>query len=370
MKFIALRSNIKEAISTIEKAVGENSSLPILKNILIEAKDGSILFSATNLEIAVNHKVMGKIIEEGKISPPMALFSSLIANLQTDRLNFEAKDSNLEVATDNYSAVIHGLPAEDFPLTPTVKNQEKYLEIKGVFLKEAIQQAIVASQFSDIRPELNAILFEFSLEKLTLAATDGFRLAEKSIPSNIFTASQKEPFRILVPLKTSVEISRIIKDEESVRLFWDENQILIKTENTELISRLVEGAFPDYSSIIPHEFDAEVVVNREEFAGAIKLAGVFGQKNSEVKIKIHSNKKAIEISSSDQSLGENNHILPAKIKGDTEEVFFNWRYLGDSIKGIKTEDVFLGLQDEAKPTLIRSTSDGSYFYILKPILKS
>jgi len=370
MKFIALRSNIKEAISIIEKAVGESSNLPILKNILIEAKDGVIIFSATNLEIAINHKVMGKIIEDGRVSPPLALLSSLIANLPTDRLNFETKENNLEIATDNYSALINGLSPEDFPLTPTVKNQDRYLEIKGVFLKEAIQQTIVASQFSDIRPELNTLLFEFSLDKLVLAATDGFRLAEKSIPSNIFNAPQKEPFKILVPLKTSVEISRIIKDEELVRLFWDENQILIKTESTELVSRLIEGSFPDYSSIIPHEFDAEIVVNHEELVGAIKLAGVFGQKNSEVKIKIHTNKKAIEISSADQSLGENNHILPAKIKGDTEDVFFNWRYLGDSMKGIKTEDVLLGLQNEAKPALIRSTSDGSYFYILKPILKS
>lgn len=370
MKFIALRSNIKEAISIIEKAVGENSNLPILKNILIEAKDGTIVFGATNLEIAISHKVMGKIIEEGRASPPLALFSNLIANIPTDRLNFETKGNDIEIATDNYSAIIHGLPPEDFPLTPTIKDRSRYLETKGVFLKEAIQQTTVASQFSDIRPELNAVLFDFSIEKLTLAATDGFRLAEKSIPSNNFTASKKEPFKLLVPLKTSVELARIIKEDEVARLFWDENQTLVKTESTELVSRLIEGTFPDYSSIVPREFDAEVVVNREEFMSAIKLAGVFGQKNSEVKIKIHANKKAIEISSADQSLGENNHILPAKTKGDLEEVFFNWRYLGDSMKGVKTEDVFMGFQNEARPTLIRSTTDGSYFYILKPILKS
>lgn len=370
MKFIALRSNIKEAISVIEKATGENSNLPILKNILIETRDGVVIFAATNLEIAINHKVTGKIIQEGKTSIPLSLFSNLIANIQSDRLNFEAKGNDLEVATDNYSAVIHGLPPDDFPLTPTIKDQNRYLEIKGVFLREAIQQTIVASQFSDIRPELNAILFEFSLEKLTLAATDGFRLAEKSIPSSVFTAARKEPFRMLIPLKTSVEIARIIKDDEAVRLLWDENQVLMKTESTELVSRLIEGAFPDYSSIVPHGFDAEIVVDHEELAGAIKLAGVFGQKNSEVRIKIHPNKKAIEVSSSDQALGENNHILPAKIKGDIEEIFFNWRYFGDAMKGIKTDDVFLGLQAEAKPALIRSTTDGSYFYILKPILKS
>jgi DNA polymerase-3 subunit beta len=370
MKFIAIRANIKDAISVIEKAVGENTNLPILKNILIEAEDNTITFTATNLEIAITHRVAGKIIENGTLTIPLTLFSSLIGNIQSDRLNFEKKDNNLEIATDNYSAVLNGMPADDFPITPKIKNLENYIEIKSAFLKEAIQQVTVASQYSDLRPELNSVLFNFSLESLILASTDGFRLAEKSIPSNMFNTKKKEPFKILIPLKTSLEVARIMRDEEIVRIYQDENQVLFKTDQTEMISRLVEGSFPDYSAIVPHEFAAEIVVERDEFLNAIKLAGVFGQKNSEVKIKIHQNKKAIEINSADQALGENNHILPAKIKGDILEVFFNWRYLSDPMKGIKTEDVFLGLQEDAGAALIRSVSDQSYYYVLRPILKS
>jgi len=370
MKFIAIRSNIKDAISVVEKAVSENSNLPILKNILIEAEENTITFVATNLEVAVTHRVAGKVIEDGKITIPLSLFSSLINNIQSDRLNFEKKENTLEIVTDNYSAVINGMPADDFPIAPKIKNTDGYIEIKNAFLKEAVQQVTVASQYSDLRPELNSVLFNFSLESLTLASTDGFRLAEKSIPSNIFNTKTKEPFRMLVPLRTSLEVVRIIRDDEVVRIYHDENQVLFKTDQTEMISRLVEGSFPDYSAIVPHEFAAEIVVERDEFLNAIKLAGVFGQKNSEVKIKIHQNKKAIEINSADQALGENNHILPAKIKGDIPEVFFNWRYLSDPIKMIKTEDVFLGLQEDAGPALLRATTDSSYYYVLRPILKS
>jgi DNA polymerase-3 subunit beta len=370
MKFIAIRSNIKDAISVIEKAVGENTNLPILKNILIEAENNSITFSATNLEIAIMHKVAGKVIENGKITVPLSLFSSLIGNIQSDRLNFEKKENNLEIATDNYSAVINGMPADDFPGTPKIKNNESYIEIKAAFLKEAIQQVTVASQYSDLRPELNSVLFNFSLESLILASTDGFRLAEKSIPASQLAVKKKEPFKILIPLRTSLEVARIMRDDELVQIYQDENQALFKTEQTEMISRLVEGSFPDYSAIVPREFTAEIVVERDEFLNAIKLAGVFGQKNSEVKIKIHQNKKAIEINSADQALGENNHILPAKIKGDIAEVFFNWRYLSDPMKAIKTEDVFLGLQEDAGPALIRSVNDASFYYVLRPILKS
>jgi DNA polymerase-3 subunit beta len=160
------------------------------------------------------------------------------------------------------------------------------------------------------------------------------------------------------------------KDEEIIRISHDESQVLFKTDRAELISRLTEGNFPDYSQIIPVKFATEVSINREEFANAIKLAGVFGQKTSELKIAIHPTKKVVEISSADQAIGENNYMLPAKIKGENIEAFFNWRYLADPVKAIKTEDIFIGFQEESNPALLRSNGDGSYFYILKPILKS
>jgi len=371
MKFIALRSNVKEAVTIVEKAIGDNLNLPILKNILIEARGGGIRFIATNLEIAITHNVSGKVIEDGIITVPVNLLSSLITNLQSDRLNFETKGNNLEIKTDNYNAVLQGISSDDFPITPKIKNSENYLEIKGILLKEAIQQVVAASQFSDLRPELNSIFFNFSVETLKLAATDGFRLAERTIPANLLgIKSLDEPFQILVPLKTSQEVLRVVKDEDLVRIIHDDNQVLFKTEATELISRIIDGNFPDYSQLVSSEFAVEISINKEEFLNAIKLAGIFGQKNSEVRIVIHDNKKVIEISSADQSLGENNYLLPAKIKGEKTEVFFNWRYLASALRAVKTEDVFIGLGEEVNPALIKSTTDNSYFYILKPIMRS
>jgi len=370
MKFVAIRSNIKEAISTIERATGENLNLPILKNVLIEATNTGITFTATNLELAITCFVSGKVIENGKVTIPLAPFSNLITNIQSDRLNFGKKGNGLEIKTDNYNATLQGLSADDFPITPKIKNGGEHLEIKNAILKEAIQQVAVASQFSDLRPELNAILVDFSIDMMKLASTDGFRLAERTIPQNLFTAKFEEPFKVLIPLKTSQEVLRMAKDEEIVRVFKDENQILFKTDRAELISRLTEGNFPNYSEIIPKKFATEVTVNREEFANSIKLAGVFGQKTSEVKITVHPQKKAIEVSSSDQALGENAYLLPAKIKGGEIETFFNWRYLADPVRGMKTEELFIGFQEETNPALLRPVNDSSYFYILRPILKS
>lgn len=370
MKFVSIRSNIKDAINAVQHAASENTNLPILKNIIINTEDGKISITATNLELAITAVMSGKIIEGGKVTVPAGLIMNLIGNLQSDRLNFESRGNNLEIKTDNYSAVLQGLPAEDFPITPKIDDYKHYIEIKGVFLKEAIQQTIVASQFSDLRPELNSILFDFSLEILKLVSTDGFRLAEKTIAANLFTTKFPNPFRILIPLRTTQELLRVINNDDTVQLYHDANQILFKTENIELISRLSEGTFPDYTTIIPSSFTTEISVNREEFLNAIKLAAVFGQKNNELKIVVHPNKKAIEVASADQAFGENNYLLPAKIKGQTTETLFNVHYLSDAVRSIVGEDIFIGLQEETSPALIKSTSDESYLYILKPILKA
>lgn len=370
MKFVAIRSNIKEAISVIERATGENLNLPILKNVFIETGNEGITFTTTNLEIATTCFVSGKVIENGKVTVPLSLFSNIVTNLQTDRLNFSKKNNTLEIKTDNYTAVVQGLPAEDFPITPKIKNLSEHVAIKSALLKEAIQQTVVATQFSDLRPELNVVLFDFSLDTLRLAATDGFRLAEKAVPQNFFTSTLKESFKILVPLKTAQEVLRMSKDEEVVKIFHDENQVLFKTDRAELISRLTEGTFPDYAALIPKKFMTEVAVNKEEFSNAVRLAGIFGQKNSEAKIVVQPGKKMVEISSADQALGENSYLLSAKIKGEAVEAFFNWRYLTDPLKMMRAEELFFGFQEENNPALLRPMSDNSYFYILKPILKS
>ncbi|MGB7957344.1 MAG: DNA polymerase III subunit beta [Minisyncoccia bacterium] len=370
MKFVALRSNIKEALGLVQRSTGENTNLPILKNILISAGEKGVFITATNLEFAITATVSGKVIENGKVTVPAGLLSNLISNLQSDRLNFESKNENLEIKTDNYTASIQGMPADDFPVTPKIGDKENYLETKGVFLKEAIQQTAVASQFSDLRPELNSILFDFSIETLKLAATDGFRLAEKTLAANIFTSKFSDPFRILIPLRATYELLRIIENEDVVKLYRDANQVLFKTERAELISRLSEGSFPDYSSLTPKSFTTEIITDRNDLLNAIKLAAVFGQRNNELKIAVHSNKKAIEVASADQAFGENNYLLPAKINGPSTETFFNVHYVSDAVRSITSENIFIGLQEETNPALIKSPTDESYFYILKPILKA
>ncbi|OGZ52589.1 MAG: DNA polymerase III subunit beta [Candidatus Ryanbacteria bacterium RIFCSPLOWO2_01_FULL_48_26] len=367
MKFVIIKDNLQDALGVVEKIESENVNLPILKNCLLSAENNGIKITATNLEIAVSCATTGRVIQEGKYTAPIKLLSSIINNIQSDRLNIEQKETKIEIKTDNYEAVIQGISPDEFPPTPKIKNQEFFIEIKASTLKDAVGQILVSSQQNDLRPELNSILLDFSITALKFVATDSFRLSEKTITPEQFESNHNENFKLLIPLKTVGYLLRAFKDEEVVRIYHDENQILFKTTGVEILSRLIEGNFPDYAGIIPKKFTTEIIVKKNDFLNALKLISVFSNKSNEVKLLVQENKKIVEISSQSDALGENKYILSGKIKGGAQEIVFNWRYVGDALKALKTEEVFMGINGEGDPAEIKSAGDGSYFYILKPI---
>lgn len=370
MKFIIIKDNLRDAIGVVEKIESENLNLPILKNFLIEAdkENNKIKITSTNLEIAVSCTTTCKVIQGGKHTAPIKLFSSIIGNIQNDRLNIEQKGTKIEVKTDNYEAVVQGISPDEFPPTPKIKNQELFIEIKAGTLQDAIRQVLASSQQNDLRPELNSMFLDFSVNALKFTTTDSFRLSEKTLSAEQFESNHKKNFKLLIPLKTVGYLMRALKDEESVRIYHDENQILFKTNKIETLSRLIEGNFPDYAAIVPKKFNTEIIVKKEDFINALKLVSAFSNKSGEIKFIVKEDKKIIEILSSSDALGENKYILSGKIKGDAQDTVFNWRYVADALGAIKTDEVFMGINGGGDPAEIKSAGDGSYFYILKPIV--
>lgn len=371
MKIIVLKNNLKEGLDAVSRTVGEKINLPILKNVLIDGEDGKIKIFATNLETAIIKEVSGKIIEPGKITVPFDVLFNIISNVPGERINLETKKSNLFLKTDNYEASIQGVNSDEFPIIPKIKKDKNFLEIQGAILKEGMNKIINACQISELRPELSGILFNVEGEAIKLTATDSFRLAEKTIPSSQFKNHFADKVKkIIIPLKAVQEATRSLEENSSIKIFIDDAQILFQSETIEIISRLIDGQFPDYEQIVPKEVDAEILLNRDELISALKLVSVFSSRNNEVSIKIQENKKTLEIYSVDSALGENKYLIPIKIKGESSGVAFNWRYFVDGLKNVGLENVFLGLQGDARPAIIKSTNDPSYFYVLMPIKNS
>ena len=210
MKLIILKSNLKNGLSAIERGITENNKLPILKNVLIKTNNGRIKLSATNLELGINKLVSGKIVENGAITVPFSTFYSIVNNSDSERINLEVINNNLVFKTDNYEAKIQGIKDEEFPIIPKINDEEQHIELKPQVLKESLLQILSAAHFSDVRPEISGVLFDFQTTILKLVATDSFRLAEKTLYDNNFTSNFNRGFKIIVPLKTIQEVVFLI----------------------------------------------------------------------------------------------------------------------------------------------------------------
>lgn len=363
MKIIILRENLKNAFLNVERAIGVSNILPILKNVLIKTEKGRIKISATDLEIGITSWVNGKIVEEGGITVPANIFGAIINNISDSKLELETTDSKLKIITEKSHNIIQGIKESDFPIIPTIKVNE-YLEIKTSDLKKSLNQVVCAASAADRRPEISGVLFWLKDKKIKLVATDTFRLAEKTIKSDDFR-TELDDIKIIIPFKTIQETIKICEDEKKVKIYIDNHQILFNFEDVELISRLIEGSFPDYEAIIPQDIQTSVYINKEELFNAVKLASVFVGKVSDIKIKTEEDK--MEISGRESAIGENKTNLEAEIKGEKQELVVNWRYLLDGLKGMESNNIFMGLNGEIKPILIKSEKEENYFYILMPI---
>ena len=371
MKIICLQENLKNGLITAERIIGKNLTLPILNNLLLKTDKGKLKISSTNLEIGINYWASGKIEKEGEITVPAKVLSSIVNQLPNKKIELEVKDGIIQLKCENYKAKIKGQSAKEFPIIPRIQPQTE-IEINKGSLRTGLTQVVGMAAISEVRPEISGVLFSFDKNKLKLVATDSFRLAEKSIfLKNDFIGA------MIVPQRTALELIRILSDqaeskekEDMVKIIMGVNQVMFDLGYIQLISRLIDGQYPDYQQIIPKETIVEAIINREQLLNALKLTGSFSDKTNEVRISIKEGVKNIELFSANPIFGENQYLIPAKLKGEAMEIVFNWKFLLDGIKHSETESITIGLNGDNKPAIIRPMNVRDYFYIIMPIHNS
>ena len=371
MKIILLKENLKTGLLIMEKVASSNLSLPILRNVLIKTNT-KVQLTTTDLEMAITHFISGKIEESGSITIPVTTLSEIANNLKSEKIILEKKNKNLLLKTDNYEALLQGIDEEEFPIIPKIKNKDEFIEINSNLLANSLESVITAASFSEVRPEISGVLFSFEPGVIKLVATDSFRLAEKTINQEQLKINFEKGFKTIIPLKTVDALIRVIKQQETerVKIYFDSNQVLFCINDTEIISRLIGGNFPDYQQIIPKDLKTKITIKNQELIDAIKISGAFIPRSNEIKITTNKDHKFLEIFSQDSSLGENRYRVPAEIEGSDRVISFNWRYLIDGLRSIKEEELFLGISEETKPTLIKAAKNPSFFYILMPLKSS
>jgi DNA polymerase-3 subunit beta len=374
MKISSLQENLKNGLLTVSHIAGKNVNLPILNNILIKAESGNIKLISTDLELGITSVIRGKIEEEGVYTVDARIFTEYISLLPNQKVNINLKDKKLKIQCENYKTIIRGQIADEYPLIPTVDESVSFI-FKALEFKQALSQVVFAVSNSETRMELSGVLFEFGEDSLTIAATDSYRLAEKKV--KIIQNSKLSNQRIIVPAKTIQELVRTLsgiksenvnEEELMVTIFITDNQIKFKIGSIELVSRLIEGQYPDYEQIIPTQINTEAVVEKAELLRAVKTASIFSKTGiNDINLDFPKSKKQITISSESSQVGENTSKITAETKGDDNGIVVNYRYLIDGLNNIDCDKVKLVIVDGSTPCVIKPEKESGYQYVIMPI---
>ncbi|MFH1671661.1 MAG: DNA polymerase III subunit beta [Candidatus Portnoybacteria bacterium] len=371
MDIICLQENLKQALNITERIIGRNLTLPILNNILLGVENNKLKISSTNLEIGVSAWVSGKIQKKGAITIPARLITDFVNNLPNKKIELKSNNNQLILKSEKFKATLNGLPADDYPIIPKIKN-DPVVKIKGALLKNDLSQVVEMASISESRPEISGVYMKFEKDLIKLAATDSFRLAEKNIEISLNKGNEGQS--VIIPQRTIQELIRILGErdldnsnqEQEVEIVLSGNQILFDLGYAQLISRLIEGQYPDYQQVIPSKIITQVIINRGELIKSIKLASLFSGKVNDIKVVINPQKSFLEISSKNTDIGENKSQIKAEVEGNQTEVFFNYRYLLDGLNNIFSDKVIVALGDNEK-TIIRPVGDINYTYVVMPI---
>lgn len=380
MKISCTQENLNQGLFVVSHVASKNTSLPILNNILVQATDNEIKLSSTNLEIGVSCSIRGKVEESGEFTVQSKLLSDYVNLLPKEIVNLESpKDSNevdqvLKVKCKNNSTKIKGQEASDFPVIPSIEKNNIY-KINVEKFRQAVGQVIFAVSTSETRPEINGVLFDVENNKLTLAATDSYRLAEKV--TELSNDSSGQNIRIIIPTRTLQEVQRIlgsfkdpaaISEIENIEVCVSDNQVSFSFGDIELVSRLVEGQYPDYRQIIPKDSKTKAVISTTELVGATKTASLFSRSGIyDVSLDFNESEKNIVISSVNSQVGENTSSVSADITGSGNNITVNFRYLLDGLQNINDSTIEVGVIDESSPCVLKPISSDDYTYIVMPI---
>lgn len=370
MQFSVLQENLNSALQNVSRFTSNKTQLPILNNILLATDNGRLKLSATNLELAINYWIGAKIDKEGSITLPSKEITEFVSYLPTGKLDLSLNDKNLLfLKSPKAESTFTTIPPADFPSIPPI-NPKTAFELDFPLLLQAASQIAFAAATDDSRPVLTAVLCQFTADNLTLVATDGFRLSLKTIKLTdpIKFNKDKDEFVFMVPSRSLTEIVKLAKSAKKIKLglTQDEHQLVFILDDFELVSRLIEGDFPDYQRIIPESYTTKVFINRDEFIQAVKIASVFARESANV-VKFTVKPAGLELTANAPQVGQNKTTVDARVEGESLEIAFNFKFVSDFLNVCKGEEVIIELNTGLTPGFFHDQSDPHFTHIIMPV---
>ena len=370
MNVSSLQETLNKGLNIVGRAVATRTTLPITQNVLIQTDQSMLKLSATNLEVAISTWVGGKVEEEGAITVPARLLSEFVNSLPGDRIDMAVTTSPyaLNLKCGRYEARIIGTDPDEFPPMPTVQGDVTVL-LEPQALRTALSEVVFAAATEDSRPVLTGVKVELEEDRFTFVAADGFRLA---VHKGKLAESVAEPTQVIIPAKTLSELLRLLSDQdEAVQLQLDpgRGQILFRLKNVEMISQLIQGAFPNYSQLIPETYTSRANLGVQEFLRAARTASIFARDGSGI-IRIHmlpGSPGVMRVVARAEEVGENAAELDAQVDGDEAKVAFSSKYLLDVLGVTSEEQVALEVTTPSSPGVFRPLGSESYIHVVMPM---
>lgn len=361
MQLQVTQENLNRALSSVARVANARGTLPILANVLIKTSNNRLSLSATNLDIAITHYIGAKVTEEGSITVPARLMQDFVSSLPQDVINLKLDDSKLKVTTSQYQSTVNGIAADDFPVMPAISTGKTWSVAAQTF-KKGLQQVVFAASNDETRPVLTGVLLQTIDGKLYMAATDSYRLAEKSLGAN------KEDVQLLIPASSMNDLLRVLGDfDGDVQVTHDDQQVLFQVGDVELVTRLVEGKYPDYRKLIPASFQTIAVLKRADLLNVTKVSSLFARESAgSVTIEVDDTRQELSIRSVASQLGENTATASGKVTG-SGSITLNSRYLLDGLNALSGDEVSFGFNGKLEPTLLRDPKNDDYQHIIMPL---
>lgn len=364
MELTVTQENFARALSAVGRVASTKTQLPILSNILLRTDGNRLLIAATNLEIATTQYIGAKIAKPGAITVPARLISEFVSSLPKDTIELKVVGENIHISSGKYRSIINGVIADDFPELPTINEENSVTySINTEEFKQAVSQTIITASSDSTRPVLTGVYWHSHDGWIYLAATDGYRLSERRL------VETKSEVAAIIPTQTLQEVLRtIVEDVDTIDILFDESQVRFRINEAEVISRLVDGNFPDYRQLIPAKSDITAVMNKAEFTRVTKISGLFARESGgSITVTVDSDLKNVSLHSIASELGENTSELDADVSGNGQ-VTLNSRYLTEALGVVDADTISFSFSGKLSPIILKSTDkDTNYYHVIMPL---
>jgi DNA polymerase-3 subunit beta len=371
MRGSVLQEDLNKSLGWVVRIVSTRGQLSILANVLLEADTDGLTVSATNLELGIRVNVGGKITVNGAITVPARNLAEFVGTLPTEPVNLEKEGEKLKIGTGKFWGVFAGIAAAEFPVLPKlgVKGKMK-MSVKKEMIEEIAKQLVFAAATDESRPVLTGIQFLVEGDKLMVTATDGFRLSRKSFKRELGGNDQGWGEGLILPARAIAELSRITaegkKENIEMEIVGGNSQVIFGYDRVQLVSRVLEGNFPDVVKIIPTEHKTEVIVDKEELIAAIRAAAIFARDSSNI-VRFVIGRAGLIVKAASQQTGESESRIEAEIIGDEGEIAFNYRYVLEFLGSIDEERVKFWMSGNLAPGVWRGEKDENLTHLIMPV---